>query len=204
MNRKVFLWLLMCLPLTTWAAVNDDEARAVFEKAYNQVFGPEGSTLHYDVNIVGLYKTSGTIWYKGEKNKFQDSKCNSWSDGKTTYMVYNKKKTVEIYDPHSDKGDKYKNKFKFTLDDFSYSMEKQGDKLEITLKQKKGAKGTVKQAKALLDEKTLAPISIRIKVLLFWANIKISNFKAGNLSDQLFVFPKDKYKDFKFVDKRGK
>ena len=204
LKQRVMMLLLLCVPVASFAADNDSEARAVFEKAYNQVFGPEGCTLHYDVNLVGLYKTEGTIWYKGEKNKFIDTKADSWCDGKTMYTAYRKKKTVEIYDAHSEKADKYRNKFKFTLDDFTYSMEKKGDNLLLILKQKKGAKGTVKEAKALVDAKTLAPQSVRIKVLLFWANIKITNFKAGGLSDDIFVFPKNKYKDFNYVDKRGK
>lgn len=196
--------MLLCLPMASLAANDDSEARAVFEKVYNQVFGPEGCTLHYDVNLVGLYKSAGTIWYKGEKNKFIDSRADCYCDGKTMYAAYRKKKTVEIYDANSEKASKYRNKFKFTLDDFTYAMEKKGDDLLLTLKQKKGAKGTVKEARALVDAKTLAPQSVRIKVLLFWANIKITNFKAGGLSDDLFVFPKNKYKEFKIVDKRGK
>lgn len=202
MKQKIMILLLLCLPMAVTAATVQDDARAVFEKAYNQVFQSDGCRFKYSVNLVGLYKTQGTIWYKREKNKFCDSKVDSWCDGKTIYMVYRKKQTVEIYNPKSDKADKYKNKFKFTLDDFTYKMEPQGDKLLLTLKQKKGVKGTVKEAKALLDAKTLAPVSIRIKVLFFWANIKISDFNTDKLPDSFFDFPKDRYKDYKIVDKR--
>ena len=43
-------------------------------------------------------------------------------------------------------------------------METKGNDLTLTLKQKKGAKGTVKEAKALLDAKTLAPKQERMPV----------------------------------------
>ncbi|MBQ5458631.1 MAG: hypothetical protein IIT61_07935, partial [Bacteroidales bacterium] len=72
----------------------------------------------------------------------------------------------------------------------------------LTLKQKKNAKGTIKEVQALVAYKTYAPIRLRIKVAFFWTTIQISNFKAGNISDNTFVFPRDRYKGWKFVDKR--
>lgn len=198
--------VLSSLTSVAYAAhdVDDPEARAIFEKAYNQVFGPNGCSLKYDVNLVGVYKTNGTIWYKGKKNKFIDNRYNAWCDGKTIYMVHRKKKTVTMFDATSEKADKYRNKFKFTLDDFAYSKEQKGNYLLLKLKQKRSAKGTVKEAQIVLDPKTLAPLSARIKVLLFWANIKISNFKSGGINDAIFTFPaKDYASGYKMVDKRG-
>ena len=46
-------------------AVNARQAREMFDKVYQKTFGPQGSKLSYSVNIIGLYKTSGTIWLKG-------------------------------------------------------------------------------------------------------------------------------------------
>ena len=43
---------------------SQDDARELFDKAYNQVFGPEGSSFSYAVNIIGLYKTQGNAIYK--------------------------------------------------------------------------------------------------------------------------------------------
>ena len=56
--------MLFALSVTAQRAADGDEARRTFEKAYNLVFGPQGCSLHYDVNLVGVYKTEGTIWYK--------------------------------------------------------------------------------------------------------------------------------------------
>ncbi|MBQ5564226.1 MAG: hypothetical protein IIT39_12705, partial [Clostridia bacterium] len=49
---------------------NERQAKRIFNQAYQQVFGEQGAKLHYDVNIVGIYKTNGTIWFKGKKKKF--------------------------------------------------------------------------------------------------------------------------------------
>ena len=196
----VLLSMVMAQAQTT---AQQNEARKTFDKVYNMVFGPQGSTLRYDVNIIGLYKTHGTIWYKGKKQRFSDERVNTWNDGTTAYMVFRKKKTVEIHEANSDKKDKYSGKFKFSLDDFDYSMKTEGSDLLFILKQHKKAKGTIKEVRALVDAKTLAPKFVKIKVALFWAKIKISNFKSGGISDDMFVFPAKNYKEgYKWIDKR--
>ena len=206
MKRVLFILTLILTVFTAGAASpnsNAKEARRVFDKTYNMVFGPEGCTLHYDVNIIKLYKTSGTIWYKGKKQRFTDERVDTWNDGKTAYMVYRKKKTIEIHDANSDKKDKYSGKFKFTPDDFYYSMERTSEDIILTLKQRKGAKGTVKEAKVTIDAATLAPKHVRVKVAFIWANIWITNFKAGGITDNIFTFPRSRYgSDYKYIDKR--
>ncbi len=204
--KRFFLMCLVLLGMVMAQAqttAQQNEARKTFDKVYNMVFGPQGSTLRYDVNIIGLYKTHGTIWYKGKKQRFSDERVNTWNDGTTAYMVFRKKKTVEIHEANSDKKDKYSGKFKFSLDDFDYSMKTEGSDLLFILKQHKKAKGTIKEVRALVDAKTLAPKFVKIKVALFWAKIKISNFKSGGISDDMFVFPAKNYKEgYKWIDKR--
>ena len=55
---------------------------------------------------------------------------------------------------------------------------------------------------ALLEPKTYYPKRLRIKVSIFWCTITFSNFQAGNISDDVFVFPKEKYKNYQFKDLR--
>ena len=204
--RRVFLALMamFCVMAQAQNASQPNEARKTFDKVYNMVFGPQGSTLRYDVNIVGLYKTHGTIWYKGKKQRFSDERVNTWHDGTTAYMVFRKKKTVEIHAANSDKKDKYSGKFKFDLNDFDYSMMTEGSDLLFVLKQHKKARGTIKEVRALVDSKTLTPKYVKLKVALFWAKIKISNFKYGGISDDMFVFPAKNYKEgYNWIDKRN-
>lgn len=205
--KRIFILLVVALNMVfsyAQTGLQQNEARKTFDKVYNMVFGPQGSTLRYDVNIIGLYKTHGTIWYKEKKQRFSDERVNTWNDGTTAYMVFRKKKTVEIHEANSDKKDKYSGKFKFSLDDFDYSMKKEGADLLFILKQHKKAKGTIKEVRALVDAKTLTPKFVKLKVALFWAKIKISNFKSGGISDDMFVFPAKNYKEgYKWVDKRN-
>ena len=195
------------LMLSTLCSVHADEtpnsrqARRIFNQAYQQVFGEQGATLHYDVNIIGIYKTNGTIWYKGKKSKFVDAKMNSWNDGETVYTIKKKKKEVEIHSAKNNKSDKYSSKFKFEPENFDYSIANHEQGLMLMLKAKKGAKG-IKEIHALVKRQSYEPISLRIKIAFIWTTINISNFKSGGITDEMLRFPAEKYKDYKFVDKR--
>ena len=200
----VFLLLSM---FSTASAQNETpnakQARRIMDTAYERVFGQQGSSLHYKVNIIGIYKTEGNIWFKGKKQHFSDERVDTWNDGVIAYMAYRKRKTVEIHHANSDKKDKYSGRFKFSLDDFNYSVAAEENGLMLTLKQKKKAKGTIKEVKALVERGTYAPIRLRIKVAFFWTTVDISDFHSGNISDELFVFPKERFATgWKFVDKR--
>lgn len=182
---------------------NARQARRIFNTAYERVFGPQGASLHYNVNIIGIYKTEGTISFKEKKQRFTDERVDVWNDGVTAYMAYRKKRIVEVHQANSDKKDKYSGRFKFSLDDFDYSVANNPEGLMLTLKQKKKAKGTIKEVKALVERGSYAPKKLRIKVAFIWTTVLISDFKSGGISDNLFVFPHEKFKEgWNFVDKR--
>ncbi len=181
---------------------NSQQARRVFNEVYQKVFGEQGSTLHYKVNIIGIFKTEGTIWTKGKKSKFIDQKYIAWNNDVTYYRYEKKKNTVTIFDAHSEKRDKYATKFKFVPDNYDYSIKDAEEGYYITLRAKKGVKG-IKEARCLLDKKNLNPVSVRIKLGIFHTTIKISDFKSGGLSDDLFEFPHQQYRQCEFEDRRG-
>lgn len=195
------LWAVLNVQAQEHETPNAKQARRMFMETYNMVYGEQGSQLHYKVNIIGIYKTEGSIWTKQKKSKFIDERYIAWNDDVTYYRLERKKKRITIYDAHSDERDKYATKFKFSPDNYTYSIKDSKEGYYITLKAKKGVKG-IKEARCLLDKKTRYPISVRIKLGIFHTTIKISDFKVGGISDQLFVFPRDQYKDCEFVDKR--
>ena len=205
MRNKILLVVVMLLSALTSVQAEDNpnarQARRIFNQAYQQVFGEQGATLRYDVNIIGIYKTYGTIWYKGKKSKFVDAKMNSWNDGEIVYTIKKKKKEVEIHSAKNNKSDKYSSKFKFEPENFDYSIANHEQGLMLTLKAKKGAKG-IKEIHALVKRQSYEPISLRIKIAFIWTTINISNFKSGGITDEMLRFPAEKYKDYKFVDKR--
>ena len=208
MRKKIILLLMLMIPALCSVQAEDTpnsrQAKRIFNQAYQQVFGEHGATLHYDVNIIGIYKTNGTIWYKGKKSKFVDAKMNSWNDGTTVYTIKkkkNKKKEIEIHSAKNNKSDKYSRKFKFEPENFDYSIAEDPEGLMLTLKAKEGKKG-IKEIHALVERKTYNPIRLRIKIAFIWTTIKISDFHSGGITDEMLRFPREEYKDYVFVDKR--
>ena len=197
-----FLLLLSCYEPARAQSANARQAREMFDRSYQMVFGAQGCTLQYDVNLVGLYKTSGSIWYKVDKSKFVESRYLAWNNGKNHYLVDTKKKTVTLFDAASDKKDKYSSNFKFEPDDYNYSVSSTDKGYLLTLKLKQGRKG-MKLVKALIDKKTRVPISLKIKVAFFWAHVNIEKFRSGGISDDIFVFPRKQYVGYELIDKRG-
>ncbi len=181
---------------------NAQYARRLFNQVYGMVFGPQGSNVHYDVNIIGIYKTNGWIWYKGKKNRYAEARYMSWCDGVTAYMVDKKKKTVGIYRADDDNKDKYLSKFKYDLNDYTYSWKYCKDGIEIDLKPKSSKLFGIKQVMGVLDRKTHHPLYLKIKVAFFWTTVKILDFKTGNIPDHTFVFPKNQFKEYEFTDHR--
>lgn len=182
---------------------NAQQAERMFRKAYNMIYGPEGASFSYKISILKIYSSEGTGWYKGNKSKSISKRSIIWDNGDIKYILRRGKGIVEIHDPKVNKKDKLLQKFKFDPDDFTYSIaEDEGKNLLVTLRAKEGAKGSMKEIRALLDRKTQKPISLKIKVSFFWANITFSNFQAGGIDDSMFVFPRADYPDYQIVDER--
>lgn len=200
------LALMMCANVTSEAkkkpsadSPNAQQAKHLFMQAWQRTFSSQGATLHYKVNVANLYKTEGTIWYKGKKSRYVSKNSKGWNDGVTAYITKEKKKVVEIH--HGTEKGKYEEKFTFEPDNYTYSVTREDEGLLVTLKAKKGVDG-VKEAKVLLDLATHNPKRIRVKVAFLWATINISNFKSGGIDDSMFVFPRAQYSGYEFVDKR--
>jgi outer membrane lipoprotein-sorting protein len=204
MKTRLILGLMLALSVLGMQAqenANTRQARKMFDEVYEKVFGSQGASLHYKVNVASLYKTEGTIWYKGKKSKYTSKSSKSWNDGVTAYVVREDKKRVEIYKGDDPNQSRFGDDFKFEPENYTYHIANDPKGYLLTLHVKKGKKG-MKEIRALLDKKTREPLQLRIKVAFIWANVDISNFKAGGITDATFAFPRSEYKDYEFVDKR--
>ena len=112
------------------------------------------------------------------------------------------KKIVELHDPRVNKADEKLQMFKFDPDSYNYSIAKDPEGLLVTLVAKPKANVKMKRIEALLTSGNYYPKRLRIKVSIFWATITFTDFQTGDIDDGVFVFPKEKYKDYKVVDLR--
>lgn len=201
---SILLALLWVKPSLCLAAnVNDPAARELFNKAFATVFGPQGSTMNYYVNIIGIYKTSGKVFIKGKKSMFTESKHDGYVDGVTAYVVDKKKHTVTLYKANSDKRDKYLSKFKFSAENYVYSKEETNQGTMLYIKALHAGLRGVREVRILLDKKTHYPKNLRVKVAIFWTTVKLTDFRSGGISDEIFKFHADRYKGYKIIDKRS-
>jgi len=197
--------LLISLPNTIQGkTTKQKQAEEIFQKAYNQFTGPEGCTFSYKVNLIGLYKNAGSMWTKGKKQRFVEKRYLGWTNEEVFYKVDKKNKVVNIYKPKSPDRDKYSSKFVFNAEDYDYDMKTEGENYIILLDKKGDGKSTIKHAQVTLNRKTYAPKKLRLKVLFFWANIELTDFKSGITDESVFNFPKSQFSDYKFLDHRGK
>lgn len=70
MKTRLILGLVLVLSVLGMHAqenANTRQARKMFDEVYEKVFGRQGASLHYKVNVANLYKTDGTIWYQGKR-----------------------------------------------------------------------------------------------------------------------------------------
>ncbi|MBO4215261.1 MAG: hypothetical protein J5888_02875, partial [Bacteroidaceae bacterium] len=166
MKTRLILGLVLVLSVLSMQAqenANSRQARKMLDEAYEKVFGKQGASLHYKVNVASLYKTEGTIWYKGKKSKYTSKQGKSWNDGVTAYVVKDDKKRVEIFKGDDPKQSRFGDDFKFEPDNYTYNIATDPRGYLITLRVKKGMKG-MKEIRALLDKKTRDPLQLRIKV----------------------------------------
>lgn len=195
----------VALPQQLLAAnAQDMKAKELFNKVYDLVFGPQGSALSYKVNIIGLYKTEGTIVYKGKKVHYSEKRYSAWEDGRTAYMVDKKKQEVNIYQHDDDDKDKYLSKFKYDVNNFDFSYTTQGDYYLITAKVRNSSFFGIKWVTAKVRKSNLYPVSMTIKLAMIKTTVEITSFRSGGIADSNFIFPKQRFKDYKMIDHRKK
>lgn len=180
----------------------EKEARDLFTKVYDLVFGDEGSSLTYAVNIIGIYKTEGNIKYKGKKVQYQESRYEAYEDGVTAYMVDKKKQTVNIYRADDDAKDEFLAKFKYDVNNYKFSLKSDAKYHYLTAKIKNASFFGIHTVEAKILKSNLYPESLKITLAVFTTTVKISNFKAENISDSSFVFPKKRFSNYNTVDHR--
>ena len=90
MKTRLILGLVLVLSVLGMHAqenANTRQARKMFDEVYEKVFGKQGASLHYKVNVANLYKTDGTIWYQGKKSKYMSKSSKSWNDGVWRFII---------------------------------------------------------------------------------------------------------------------
>lgn len=189
---------------TTAQTPNEKQARAIFDKAFDKLFGPDGCSLDYNLNVIGIFKNKGSIWKKGMKIKYMDDKHEGWMNNQTVYLVDKKHKEVDIYNSTPPKNQKSSHEFTFNQNYYKYSISNHSTtEYALNLSLKKGTDGTIKRIKAIVNKRTFTPSTVKVKVSFVWATLNISNYHQGIADENIFIYPAQKYAGYKITDHRN-
>lgn len=205
--RKLLMLIILLFSLSAMSKTADavhqgEDARELFDKVFKMVFGPDGASLTYHVNIVGLYKTQGDAVYKGKKINYEEKRFAAWEDGHVAYMVDKEKMKVDIHDFNDEKKDKYLAMFKYDVNNFDYSYKDVGEFYELTAKVKNAKFFGIRYVTAKVRKSNLHPVSLFIKLRFISTTVQISNFRSGGIDDSAFTFPRNRFAGYQYVDHR--
>lgn len=197
------LTLLLLLPVAFVCAQSSSEARSVLDRTAKVVGRKGGASANFTMSNPNTGSVSGTIAIKGNKYKASTQQAVVWYNGKTQWTYVPANEEVSITSPNK-AGQMTMNPYAFLYiyrSGYNLSLKKSGNVYEVHLKATQKKQG-IDEAYITINKTTSVPSQIKIKQGQQWTTIKVSNFKAKNLSDQLFSFNAKDYPDAEVIDLR--
>ena len=201
MKRLLFLLtasLLLCVGVY---GQNASQARKILDKTASIIGRKGGAVANFIMS--GKYgNSSGTIAIKGNKFNAKTAQVIVWYDGKTQWTYMKKNQEVNISTPNEAQQQSM-NPYKFISiykNGFKLSMKNVSGGWQIHL-YAANQKRTIKEMYVTIGKNYL-PKTIKMRQSNGWTTIKVSNFKAKNLSDATFRFNAKDYPHAEIVDLR--
>ncbi len=200
MKRLHFIIVALLLSMAVYSQ-NAAQARKILDKTAAVVGRKEGASA--DFSISGKHaNASGTISIKGNKFNARTSQAIVWYDGKTQWTYLKSSGEVNISTPTEAQQQSmnpykfiniYKNGFRLGVKNVSGGWQVH---LYATNQQR-----TIKEMYVIVG-KDYYPRTIKMRQSNGWTTIKVSNFRARNLSDATFRFNKKDYPHAEIIDLR--
>lgn len=178
------------------------KAKKILDKTASALNAQGGASANFTMQSDGIGSTSGTIAIKGNKFRATTPEASTWYNGTTQWTYMKKTEEVNVSNP-DERQQSQLNPYKFI------TMYKSGYRLGV----KDVSGGWEVHLKALNMGRSIQemyidvnnqylPTKVRIREGKKWSTITISNFQAGNQSDDTFVFPAKDYPDAEIIDLR--
>lgn len=200
MKRLHFIIVALLLSMAVYSQ-NAAQARKILDKTAAVVGRKEGASA--DFSISGKHaNASGTISIKGNKFNARTQQAIVWYDGKTQWTYLKSSGEVNISTPTEAQQQSmnpykfiniYKNGFRLGVKNVSGGWQVH---LYATNQQR-----TIKEMYVIVG-KDYYPRTIKMRQSNGWTTIKVSNFRARNLSDATFRFNKKDYPHAEIIDLR--
>lgn len=200
MKKFCLLLLIMALSLGLQAQ-NAAQARKILDKTASVVGRKGGASANFTIS--GKYgNTLGTIAIKGNKFNARTSQAIVWYDGKTQWTYMKNNQEVSLSNP-TEAQQQSMNPYKFIniyKNGFKLGMKNVAGGWQIHL-YAENQKRTIKEMYITIN-KSYYPQTIKMRQSNGWTTIKVSNFKAKNISDSVFRFNSKEYPHAEIIDLR--
>lgn len=199
--KKFLLFILALLPAFALQAQNAAQARKILDKTASVIGNKSGASANFSIS--GKYgNSSGTISIKGNKFNARTPQAIVWYDGKTQWTYVKSSGEVNISTP-DEAQQQSMNPYKFIniyKSGFKLSMKTVGGGWQVHMTATNKSR-SIKEMYITIGKNYL-PQTIKMRQSNGWTTIKVSNFKARNISDAAFRFNKKDYPHAEVIDLR--
>lgn len=202
MKKRIMMTVLTVMLAMVCFGQQPAKAKKILDKTSAALNAQGGASANFTMQSDGIGSTSGTIAIKGNKFRATTPEASTWYNGTTQWTYMKKTDEVNVSNP-DERQQSQLNPYKFI------TMYKSGYRLGV----KDVSGGWEVHLKALNMGRSIQemyinvsnqylPTKVRIREGKKWSTITISNFHAGNQSDDTFVFPAKDYPDAEIIDLR--
>jgi len=207
----IIAFLVVCL-LTATAQTSNQKAIAhnsalakkILDKTASVVGRKGGASASFKITNAQTGSTSGTIAIKGKQFYAVTPELTTWYNGTTQWTYVKANDEVNISKPNQTQ--------QIQMNPYTFlTLYKKGYKLSVknsgttnyqVTMLAQNAKNASQLIQIIINKKTYVPSQIKIKQHGAWTTINVSNFKAQNQPNSLFVFNKQKYPTAEIIDLR--
>ena len=202
MKKFTLISLMMLLTLCV-SAQGAAQAARILDKTAGVIGRKGGASANFSVSGKSLGATSGTIAIKGNKFYANTPKTTVWFNGKTQWTYMNTTNEVNVTNPNEAKQAQM-NPYKFITiykTGYNLSMKSVGNSYQIHMTAQNKQR-SLQELYITINKRTYNPSNVRILQGKNWTIINISNFKANNLSNDIFSFNSKDYPKAEIIDLR--
>lgn len=201
--KKIVLVSFMLLFALCGNAQNATQAKAVLDKAASIVGHQGGASADFKIASAKYGNTTGTIYIKGNKFHARTPQAVVWYNGKTQWTYMKNTNEVNVSTP-SEAQKMSMNPYTFITmykNGYNLGVKTLGSRYQVHLTAQ-NQKRSVQEMYIMVNAKSYVPTEVKMRQGKTWTTIAISNFKAKNQSDGLFVFRSKDYPSAEVVDLR--
>lgn len=198
----------LCLALATMLALNcfsqtNSKAMTILNKTAKIVGRSGGASADFTFSNAKMGTTSGSIAIKGNKFNARTPQAIVWFNGKTQWTYMKKTDEVNISTP-TQAQQMSMNPYTFLniyKTGYNLSVDESGNNYEVHLVAQNKQR-TIQELYITINKKSYIPSKVKMRQHSGWNNITISNFKAQNQSNNIFVFNSKDFPKAEIVDLR--